>query len=183
MSFSIFIFLIITFLFGGFASDISREMTTSVFHVPFLSELSPDFKTITFLSQDQTRTSSFQVEVADSLTSREKGLMYRSSIAKYHGMIFLFSDEKPRSFWMKNTRIPLDMIFVAENGKVVHIEHGAQSCDESITSSCPLYSSGAMAKYVVELSVGESAKFDIEEGDQLVFPYLSWKNYSFEFVQ
>ncbi|HVT88704.1 MAG TPA: DUF192 domain-containing protein [Tepidisphaeraceae bacterium] len=105
----------------------------------------------------------FTLEVASEDSTREIGLMYRDSMAADHGMIFAFPDEEPRGFWMKNTRIPLDIVYVAGNGKIV-----------SIRSMKPFdlttIESGGAAKYAIELNVGIATSAGLHVGDSLQIP-------------
>jgi uncharacterized membrane protein (UPF0127 family) len=102
------------------------------------------------------------VEVASTASSREIGLMYRKSMDEKRGMLFIFEDERPRSFWMKNTHIPLDMIFVDANHVVVKVIHNT----EPYTTSP--YLSEKPAKFVVEVNAGKAKEWGIIEGSLLV---------------
>lgn len=99
---------------------------------------------------------SFFVEVADSPDEHARGLMYRDSMPSGRGMLFVFQDEQPRAFWMKNTKISLDMIFIASNGTVVEVKRGVPPCVED---SCVAYRSPP-AKFVLEVNSGEAANID-----------------------
>ncbi len=107
-----------------------------------------------------------KAEIADSWTKRILGLMHRKHLASDAGMLFIFEDEAPRSFWMKNTLIPLDMIFVADDLKIVHIAKMATPCK---IDPCPRYNSGYPAKYVVEINGGLSGKMGLAAGDLIEF--------------
>ncbi|NBV42245.1 DUF192 domain-containing protein, partial [bacterium] len=72
----------------------------------------------------------FQVEVARTEQEQEVGLMYRRSLPKNHGMLFVFNQDKPHSFWMKNTYLALDMIWIDRNYRVVHIVSNARPLSE-----------------------------------------------------
>ena len=95
--------------------------------------------------QMQIGKKAFTLEVADSEELRQKGLMRRDSMPRDHGMIFLFIDEAPRSFWMKNTRIPLDIIYLDAKGTVVSIKQMKPYDTTEIRSDYP-------AKWAVELN-------------------------------
>ena len=114
---------------------------------------------------------SFTVEIADTPALRSRGLMHVEYLPEDEGMLFIFDDEGPRSFWMKNTLIPLDMIFMDDNFKVVSIARKSEPCN---FDPCPSYSSGAPAKYVLEINGGLSDELGIQEGD--IFYY---NNYNF----
>ena len=126
-----------------------------VLSVPFLT---PKFEknTVTFLEAKKT----FQVEIADTPAKRTLGLMNRESLPEDSGMLFIFEDESEKSFWMKNTLIPLDMIFVDSKFEIVHIQKKAEPCK---TITCTSYPSVKPAKYVVEINGGLSEKLGIEE--------------------
>jgi len=109
------------------------------------------------------------VEFAKTPEEIEKGLMNRSSLPKDSGMLFVFPDEKTRSFWMKNTLIPLDIIFISSAGRVNEITT-LVSCREN--EICPSYNSKTPAQYVLEINAGASEKFKIMEGDILEIPEL-----------
>lgn len=106
----------------------------------------------------------FQVELADTPESITMGLMYRESMPDNVGMLFVFSDEAMRSFWMKNTLIPLDIIYLDADKKVVSIQHNARPCKNTI-SRCPSYPSEKPAMYVLEINSGLSKKMNIKTGD------------------
>jgi uncharacterized membrane protein (UPF0127 family) len=105
---------------------------------------------------------SFKVEIADSPAEREYGLMCRRSLAPDRGMLFVFRYEGPQSFWMRNTLIPLDIIYIGANGKVVSISRNAQPLDEH-----PLPSAGP-AQFVLELAAGRSAQIGLLPGDRVL---------------
>ncbi|MEW5421054.1 DUF192 domain-containing protein [Amorphus sp. 3PC139-8] len=103
----------------------------------------------------------FQVEIADDPMERAKGLMFRKEMAADHGMLFDFSREQPVSFWMKNTPLSLDMIFVKADGTIVAI---AEDTTPFSTDAVP---SGAPVRFVLEVLAGTSDKLDIEPGDRI----------------
>lgn len=106
----------------------------------------------------------FQLEVAATESAREYGLMNRPSMAPDHGMIFVFAGEEPREFWMKNTLIPLDIVYLDASGKVVSIKHGTPKQEQ------PTVPSDAPMKYAVELNAGAAAAAGLKVGDQLTVP-------------
>lgn len=106
----------------------------------------------------------FGVEIADSSEEHELGLMFRDSMPADHGMIFIFPDESPRSFWMKNTRIPLDIMYFDRNLKMVSISADTPPCK---VARCPSYPSIAPAQYVLELNAGTAASLGVGVGDTL----------------
>jgi uncharacterized protein len=106
----------------------------------------------------------FQLEVANSGASRERGLMQRDSMAADHGMIFVFDEPRELSFWMKNTRIPLDILYLDETGQIVSI-HQMKPYDTKTKTV-----SARPSKYAIELNVGRSAEVGAKVGDVLEIP-------------
>ncbi len=106
----------------------------------------------------------FYVEVADDDASRTQGLMFRDELADNRGMLFIFPAEEPRSFWMRNTRIPLDIIYLDRELRVVSISHNARPCR---TRQCPSYPSTGPAQYVLEVNAGQARALNLERGQQL----------------
>ena len=104
-----------------------------------------------------------KVEVATRSDEMARGLMYRRSLEKDGGMLFAFQREEPQSFWMKNTLIPLDMIFISANRVIVDITT-MQPCT---TDPCPDYTSRQPAQYVLEVNAGYCQSHKIEIGDKV----------------
>ena len=109
----------------------------------------------------------FDVEVARTVAQRARGLMFRKSMPQDQGMLFVFDDDTVRSFWMKNTLIPLDMIFVDKDGKVVSVRENVQPCREKDSSYCPTYSSVLPARYVLEINAGLAQFHHIQKGSHM----------------
>ncbi len=105
-------------------------------------------------------------EIADSTEEREKGLMDRKELADGNGMLFVFPDSAERKFWMKNTLIPLDLLFFDENKSVVSSVESMQPCD---TPACQTYDSYIPAEYALELPTGFIAKHKVKLGDKLFY--------------
>ena len=112
----------------------------------------------------------FQVELAATEAARRKGLMHRSELAADAGMLFIFPRSEPQSFWMKNTLIPLDMLFLAGDGRIMHLHHNAQP--HSLT---PI-SSNVDVTAVLEINGGLSRRLRIKVGDQVLHPSLTRRN-------
>ncbi|HLX99549.1 MAG TPA: DUF192 domain-containing protein [Roseiarcus sp.] len=108
----------------------------------------------------------FQVEVAADDASRERGLMDRRYMAADHGMLFEFDRDAPVAFWMKNTYIPLDMIFIAPSGVVTHIAANAEPLSERIVPS------GGPCVAVLELNGGTAASIRLKVGDKIRHPFF-----------
>jgi uncharacterized protein len=109
----------------------------------------------------------FQVEVADTPAKRELGLQYRRDLAADRGMIFLFPGESEHSFWMKNTPIPLDMIFISKDRQIVGI------VEQAIPFSTDSRSVPGASQFVLEINGGLSKRYGIKAGDSVRFHGLS----------
>jgi uncharacterized membrane protein (UPF0127 family) len=105
----------------------------------------------------------YRLEVASTPAEAELGLMYRTVLPENSGMLFRFDETRPVAFWMKNTRIPLDMLFV-QSGKVVSIAHQAQPCRQE---PCPVYPSRLPVDMVIELPGGTALKDQIMAGSRI----------------
>jgi uncharacterized membrane protein (UPF0127 family) len=116
------------------------------------------------------KITSLELEVANSDEEREKGLMFRKNLSEGTGMVFVWNDSKERGFWMKNTYIPLDMIFVAENGTVLNVEEADPEPD-TLPPDLETYTSDGPALYVIETNKGFSESKGIEKGTQVVFSH------------
>lgn len=101
----------------------------------------------------------FTVEVVDTPQARAQGLMYRQELADDAGMLFDFKEERPVSFWMRNTYIPLDMLFIQADGEISNIHVNARPHD---TTSIP---SDGPVQFVLEIPGGRSVELGIEAGD------------------
>ena len=112
----------------------------------------------------------FQVEVADTPAKRAMGLQYRRELADDHGMIFLFAGESPQTFWMKNTPIPLDMIFIDRQRKIVGI------VAETVPFSLDPRSVGIPSQYVLEIKGGLAKRLGIQAGDAVRFDGIATDN-------
>jgi uncharacterized membrane protein (UPF0127 family) len=118
---------------------------------------------LSFQLPDGKIISQIQIEVADNASKISQGLMYRERLGENQGMLFIFPDSEPRAFWMKNTILPLDMIFADSNGNIVTIqEHTIPLSQESYISEIP-------AKYVVEVNAGYANAHNIKVGDKIVW--------------
>jgi uncharacterized membrane protein (UPF0127 family) len=106
----------------------------------------------------------FSVELATTQQEQALGLMFRDNMPADHGMLFIFPVESMRGFWMKNTRIPLDIFYFDEELKLVSVSENARPCR---TQRCPGYPSAGPAKYVLELNAGKAAELGVQVGDVL----------------
>ena len=114
-------------------------------------------ETLVIESKDGSHT--FNIEVADTLKEQARGLMYRETMPEDQGMLFEFEEPKIATIWMKNTPLPLDILFVRSNGKILKIEHLAKPY--SLRSA----SSEAVVAAVVELNGGRARELGIMPGD------------------
>lgn len=107
----------------------------------------------------------FTIEVAATDPQRSAGLMFRDDMDDDHGMLFVFEQTRRLSFWMQNTPMPLDLIFIGENGKIVAIRWGKPFSTDSIGPLTP-------ARFVLELKAGTAQKAGITEGDLVRHPII-----------
>ncbi len=106
----------------------------------------------------------YSIEIANDAASRERGLMFRDQLAADHGMLFIFPQETIQTFWMKNTRIPLDIIYFDANRRLVNVQQRVPPCQ---ADPCPVYPSNSGAMYTLELKAGSAEKLDLKPGDEL----------------
>ena len=115
----------------------------------------------------KTGVHSFSVEVVDDDASRAKGLMFRRSLPEGTGMLFDFKVEQDVAFWMQNTYIPLDMIFIRADGRILRI---AENTEPMSTKQVP---SGGKVLAVLEVIAGTTRKLGIVAGDRVAHPIFS----------
>jgi uncharacterized membrane protein (UPF0127 family) len=108
-------------------------------------------------------SSCLDVELATTPKEKTIGLMNRTSLPEYIGMLFIFDKEGIHKFWMKNTLIPLDIIWLDENGKIIYIEKKAQPC---YVPTCPTFFPESNSKYVLEVTGGYTERHKINVGDE-----------------
>jgi hypothetical protein len=108
-----------------------------------------------------------RVELASTDEQRSRGLMDRDKLSDDAGMLFIFSEEDFYSFWMKNMRIPLDVVWISREKKVVDITSSVLPCGES----CVPFSPGSKAAYVLEVNAGFCKKNGISAGDKVRIKY------------
>jgi uncharacterized protein len=113
--------------------------------------------------------STIQAELADTPFKRATGLMYRDHLKRDHGMLFVFGQPHAWSFWMKNTKISLDLIWLDEKKRVVHIERNVPICTKT-DDSCPQYRPNSEdAVFVLEITGGTVDGYKIQKGSTLQF--------------
>ena len=136
-----FIYLILSFFLISFYTFSNEKIEVSIYN-----------KNITF-----------NVEVAKTIEERRIGLMYRKKLLDNEGMLFIFPREKIIKLWMKNTYIPLDVIFISENKVIVDIKKNMEKLSETIVKS------KVKSRYALEFNAGLINKLDIEIGDKVLF--------------
>lgn len=110
----------------------------------------------------------FHLEVAKTATERNKGLMNRKNLSSDAGMLFVFPTPSIYPFWMKDTYIPLDIIWLNAKKEIVYIKENAKPC-KGIAETCKSIVSGRAAKYVIELNAGAVSESKIKVGDTVKF--------------
>jgi uncharacterized membrane protein (UPF0127 family) len=120
-----------------------------------------DDATLTFLAGDGSARAAVRIEIAEDEASRTQGLMGRRQMGEDQGMLFIFPDEEYRSFWMANTPLPLDIIYVNRDREIVTIQRNTVPySEESIPSTRP-------ATYVIEVNAGFADRHGITEGEKV----------------
>ncbi len=109
----------------------------------------------------------YEVEIAADEASREHGLMDRRAMAANHGMLFEFPTRALVTFWMKDTYLPLDMVFIDANGKVARVYENATPMSEKLIPSIEPVTA------VLELNAGQAKAIGLKRGDKVVFPFFS----------
>lgn len=109
----------------------------------------------------------YAVELADDDGERARGLMFRDAMADDRGMLFIHDAQEPLAYWMKNTRIALDILYFDSDRRLVAQQRGVPPC--SLGDACPSYPSNAPARYVLELNAGQAEKLKLQEGATLTF--------------
>lgn len=115
----------------------------------------------------ELRGQRFQIEIADDFEERARGLMFREQLPPDHGMLFIYDREQPLAFWMKNTRIPLDILFFDRERRLVSVRKRIPPC--SLGDRCPSYASRKPAMYVLELNAGQADALGVALGDVIAF--------------
>lgn len=116
---------------------------------------------LTFIASDGTQRATIRVEIAENEDDRTQGLMGRQTMAEDQGMLFIFPNEEYRSFWMANTPLPLDILFLDRDREIVTIQRNTVPySEESVPSTGP-------AMYVVEVNAGYADRHALTEGDRV----------------
>lgn len=106
----------------------------------------------------------FNIEIVSSQEKLSNGLMFRESLDENSGMLFIFPEENSHNFWMKNTLIPLDIIWINTDKEIIFIQHNAQPC---LKEPCEIFTSDEKALYVLEINSGISEKIGLEVGEKV----------------
>ncbi|MBI2624141.1 DUF192 domain-containing protein [Candidatus Parcubacteria bacterium] len=128
----------------------------------------PDLPTV--IIKTGAKTVEVRVELSVTPEQWSVGLMRRSSLTENTGMLFVFPDEAVRVFWMKDTLMPLDVIFVDESGKIVSLKTMTPCLYEA---ACPTYESDLPARYALEVAAGFAAKHGLKPGQVMALPRLN----------
>lgn len=152
-------FIIIALIAGFFASCGGDEKGSAI-ETP---EITFTKEGELVLVKDGEQIKRLDIEVANTPYEWETGLMHRESMEDDQGMLFIYPRESPRSFYMKNTHIPLDIIFYDSDSTVVSFHENAQPLDET---SIP---SGGPARFILEVNAGKVQEWNIETGDKIDF--------------
>jgi hypothetical protein len=112
----------------------------------------------------------YRVELARTPEEQAQGLMFRESLPEKSGMLFLFTDAAPHHFWMKNTMIPLDMIWMDDGGRVLFVSANTPPCK---ADPCPTYGPDRPAATVLEIAGGLASKEKVTVGSTLRFEEIS----------
>lgn len=109
----------------------------------------------------------YQVELAQDEATRARGLMFRDEMAADHGMLFIHEREEPQAYWMKNTKIALDILYFDSQRRLVSQQRDVPPC--TLGDGCPPYPSTAPARYVLELNAGQANRLQLKDGTELKF--------------
>lgn len=144
---------------AGLASFFATFLTLS--HLVFPASTSPPLGLAEKLATIQTPSGvTIFAEIADTPDKRSRGLMFRHTLAPNRGMLFIFQELGYWTFWMKNTKLPLDIIWLDQKGTILHIEHSAPIC-KKIGNTCPRYRPRKKAISVLELRAGQAKNLEI----------------------
>jgi uncharacterized membrane protein (UPF0127 family) len=155
--------LVLVFLAYNYFNSKKRKKSVTM---PKVERTEPEFireGTLTFLKAAGDTVKTIDIEIADTERDRMQGLMYRTKMDFDKGMLFIFDNEEEQSFWMRNTKISLDILYVNSQLEILTIyKHTQPYSDSPIPSFKP-------ALYVVEVAAGFCDQFSVEEGDRIAF--------------
>ncbi len=115
--------------------------------------------------ETKTGEQSYTIEIADSEAERERGLMFRETMDDGHGMLFVIEATQQVAFWMRSTPLPLDMVFIGQDGIVADIGRGKPMSETIVEASVPV-------RFVLELKAGIAEKAGIKRGDRIHHPAI-----------
>lgn len=154
--------------FSGLARAIVFLVSLTVFAPAVFAQNAPQaLRTENLVIRSGEKEHRFVAEIAETVRERSLGLMFREEMAADRGMLFIFDGEGERYFWMKNTPLPLDIIYIGSSGTIVSIAADTVPYSEK---SIP---SGAPAQFVLELNAGTAAKLGISVGDTVSSPSMT----------
>ena len=130
----------------------------------FAQEVSINKARVTFIKQQVV----MEVEIAKTEQARQYGLMNRTQLDSNSGMLFVYSDEALRGVWMKNTLLPLDVLFINRDGRIVSIAQNLQPCK---IERCPVTDSQGIAQYMLEVNAGFIDRHNIQLGQTVLMDY------------
>jgi hypothetical protein len=156
------IFALFLLLFFILIHTACREKTREVIETEPIS-FNKEGELLFFTAGTDTAKVQLDIEIADNDYETQTGLMYRDAMTEHQGMLFVFPEEAMHSFYMKNTKIPLDILFIGSNQKIASITANAEPYNESgISSRLPV-------KYVLEINAGLVARWGLQLGDSISF--------------
>jgi uncharacterized membrane protein (UPF0127 family) len=120
----------------------------------------------TLVLKTETGDHNFTIEVATTREEQALGLMFRRSLPENAGMLFIYQQPQPAAMWMKNTLIPLDMVFISPDGRVLRIETNTEPFSTAVIPS-----EGTVSA-VLELNAGQADRIGLKRGDKVVYPGL-----------
>ncbi len=138
-----------------------------IFYFRLRPPSSPPTKSITININNQ----SFSLEIAKTVNQKTKGLSKRSSLDPNQGMIFVFDSEGARPFWMKDTQIDLDIIWLDSKGKIVTIHTAKSQPPDTRLSDYRIYQNTLPAQYVIELNAGTASRLGLATGHTINLPH------------
>jgi len=110
-----------------------------------------------------------QIEIAQTHEERMRGLQDRKNLSKNKGMLFIFQESKKHSFWMKDTIIALDIVWIDSSKRIVTIIPNVYPCETEKTEKCPVYTPSKKALYVLEVNAGVTLELELKVGDHAIF--------------
>lgn len=160
-------YITLTLLILYFTSVLSCKSDKKAMVTPVEIAFKKEGELTLFKGTTDTIIKKLDLEIAKSEYDIQTGLMYRNSMKQNQGMLFVFPDIRERSFYMKNTRIPLDLVFIDHNKTIVSFQENAKPLDESALPS------NALAQYVLEINAGLAEQWQLEVGDKM--DYFEYK--------